>query len=107
MWVLPSIKKKGICLLGRNGEGEVNIAENFIRLRYNPIKARLKRFLTFVFLSWIRKFLSVWRVRFLISSQKGLGPEANLLREYNLAVQKLGENSEDEKLGEEVDRLQA
>ena len=38
---------------------------------------------------------------------KGLGSEANLLREYNVALQKLGENPEDEKLGEEVDRLQS
>jgi ATP-binding cassette subfamily F protein uup len=38
---------------------------------------------------------------------KGLGSEANLLREYNVALQKLGESPEDEKLGEEVDRLQS
>ena len=29
---------------------------------------------------------------------KGLGSEANLLREYNMALQKLGESPEDEKL---------
>jgi ATP-binding cassette subfamily F protein uup len=99
-------KKERICLLGRNGEGKSTLLR-ILSGQIQPDKGEVEKIPDFR-VSKLDQEIPVGvdgTVFDLVA--KGLGPEANLLREYNLAVQKLGENSEDEKLGEEVDRLQA
>lgn len=99
-------KKERICLLGRNGEGKSTLLR-ILSGQIQPDKGEVEKIPDFR-VSKLDQEIPVGvdgTVFDLVA--KGLGPEANLLREYNLAVQKLGESSEDEKLGEEVDRLQA
>lgn len=99
-------KKERICLLGRNGEGKSTLLR-ILSAQIQPDKGEVEKIPNFRVSKLDQEIpVGVEGTVFDLVA-KGLGPEANLLREYNLAVQKLGENSEDEKLGEEVDRLQA
>jgi ATP-binding cassette subfamily F protein uup len=99
-------KKERICLLGRNGEGKSTLLR-ILSGQIQPDKGEVEKIPDFRVSKLDQEIpVGVEGTVFDLVA-KGLGPEANLLREYNLAVQKLGENSEDEKLGEEVDRLQA
>ena len=99
-------RKERICLLGRNGEGKSTLLR-ILAEQVKPDTGEVERMDGFRVAKLDQEIpVGVEGTVFDLVA-KGLGPEANLLREYNLAVQKLGESSEDEKLGEEVDRLQA
>ena len=99
-------RKERICLLGRNGEGKSTLLR-ILAQQVKPDTGEVERMDGFRVAKLDQEIpVGVEGTVFDLVA-KGLGPEANLLREYNLAVQKLGESSEDEKLGEEVDRLQA
>ena len=99
-------RKERICLLGRNGEGKSTLLR-ILAEQIKPDAGEVERMDGFRVAKLDQGIpVGVEGMVFDLVA-KGLGPEANLLREYNLALQKLGENPKDERLGEEVDRLQA
>jgi ATP-binding cassette subfamily F protein uup len=99
-------KKERICLLGRNGEGKSTLLR-ILSGQVKPDKGEVEKIPDFRVAKLDQEIpVGVEGTVFDLVA-KGLGSEANLLREYNVALQKLGENPEDEKLGEEVDRLQS
>ena len=99
-------RKERICLLGRNGEGKSTLLR-ILAQQVKPDAGEVEKMDGFR-VSKLDQEIPVG-VEGTVFDQvaKGLGPEANLLREYNVALQKLGENPEDEKLSEEVDNLQS
>ena len=99
-------RKERICLLGRNGEGKSTLLR-ILAHQVKPDAGEVEKMDGFR-VSKLDQEIPVG-VEGTVFDQvaKGLGSEANLLREYNVALQKLGESPEDEKLGEEVDRLQS
>ena len=99
-------RKERICLLGRNGEGKSTLLR-ILAEQIKPDGGQVERMDGFRVAKLDQEIpVGVGGTVFDLVA-KGLGPEANLLREYNLALQELGENPQDEKLGEEVDRLQS
>ena len=99
-------KKERICLLGRNGEGKSTLLR-ILSGQVKPEKGVVEKIPDFRAAKLDQEIpVGVEGTVFDLVA-KGLGSEANLLREYNVALQKRGENPEDEKLGEEVDRLQS
>ena len=99
-------RKERICLLGRNGEGKSTLLR-ILAQQVKPDAGEVEKMDGFRVSKLDQEIpVGVEGAVFDLVA-KGLGPEANLLREYNLALQKLGESPEDEKLGEEVDRLQS
>ena len=99
-------KKERVCLLGRNGEGKSTLLR-ILSGQVKPDKGEVEKIPDFRVAKLDQEIpVGVEGTVFDLVA-KGLGSEANLLREYNVALQKLGENPEDEKLGEEVDRLQS
>jgi ATP-binding cassette subfamily F protein uup len=99
-------KKERICLLGRNGEGKSTLLR-ILSGQVKPDKGEVEKIPDFRVAKLDQEIpVGVEGTVFDLVA-KGLGSEANLLREYNVALQKLGESPEDEKLGEEVDRLQS
>ena len=82
-------KKERICLLGRNGEGKSTLLR-ILSGQIQPDKGEVEKIPDFR-VSKLDQEIPVGvdgTVFDLVA--KGLGPEANLLREYNLAVLKLG-----------------
>ena len=99
-------KKERVCLLGRNGEGKSTLLR-ILSGQVKPDKGEVEKIPDFRVAKLDQEIpVGVEGTVFDLVA-KGLGSEANLLREYNVALQKLGENPEDQKLGEEVDRLQS
>ena len=99
-------RKERICLLGRNGEGKSTLLR-ILAQQVKPDAGEVEEMDGFRVSKLDQEIpVGVEGTVFDLVA-KGLGPEANLLREYNVALQKLGENPEDEKLGEEVDNLQS
>ena len=99
-------RKQRICLLGRNGEGKSTLLR-ILAEQIKPDGGQVERMDGFRVAKLDQEIpVGVGGTVFDLVA-KGLGSEANLLREYNLALQELGENPQDEKLGEEVDRLQS
>ena len=99
-------RKERICLLGRNGEGKSTLLR-ILAEQIKPDGGQVERMDGFRVAKLDQEIpVGVGGTVFDLVA-KGLGPEADLLREYNLALQELGENPQDEKLGEEVDRLQS
>jgi len=99
-------RKERICLLGRNGEGKSTLLR-ILAEQIKPDGGQVERMDGFRVAKLDQEIPVGVGGNVFDLVAKGLGPEANLLREYNLALQELGENLQDEKLGEEVDRLQS
>jgi ATP-binding cassette subfamily F protein uup len=99
-------KKERICLLGRNGEGKSTLLR-ILSGQVKPDKGEVEKIPDFRVAKLDQEIPSGVEGTVFDLVARGLGPEADLLRDYNVAAQKLAENPEDEKLGEEVDRLQS
>lgn len=99
-------KKERICLLGRNGEGKSTLLR-ILSGQVKPDKGEVERIDSFRVAKLDQEIpIGVEGTVFDLVA-KGLGAEADLIREYNTAAQKLSENPEDGELCDEVDRLQA
>jgi len=99
-------KKERICLLGRNGEGKSTLLR-ILAGQVQPDKGESERLPDFRVAKLDQEIpVGVEGTVFDLVA-RGLGPEADLLREYNQATQSLAEQPEDFALGEEVDRLQS
>ena len=99
-------RKEKICLLGRNGEGKSTLLR-ILAQQVKPDAGEVEKIDGFR-VSKLDQEIPVGvegSVFDLVA--KGLGSEANLLRKYNVALQTLGENPLEERLAEEVDRLQS
>ena len=99
-------KKERICLLGRNGEGKSSLLR-ILAGQVKPDKGEVER-MDGLGVAKLDQEIPVGvegTVFDLVA--KGLGSEADRIREYNLATQKLAEKPEEDSLMEEVDRLQA
>ena len=99
-------RKERICLLGRNGEGKSTLLR-ILAQQVKPDAGEVEKMDGFRVSKLDQEIPVGVKGTVFDLVAKGLGSEANLLREYNVALQKLGESPEDEKLGEEVDRLQS
>jgi len=98
-------KKERICLLGRNGEGKSTLLR-ILAGQVEPDKGESERLPDFRVAKLDQEIpIGVEGTVFDLVA-RGLGPEADLLREYNQATQKLAEQPDDAALGSEVDRLQ-
>ncbi|HAD21762.1 MAG TPA: ABC transporter ATP-binding protein, partial [Opitutae bacterium] len=99
-------KKERICLLGRNGEGKSTLLR-ILSGQVKPDKGEVEKIPDLRVAKLDQEIpVGVEGTVFDLVA-RGLGSEADLLRDYNVTAQKLAENPEDEKLGEEVDRLQS
>ena len=99
-------KKERICLLGRNGEGKSTLLR-ILAGQVQPDKGESERLPDFRVAKLDQEIpVGVEGTVFDLVA-RGLGPEADLLREYNQATQSLAEQPEDSALGAEVDRLQS
>ena len=99
-------RKERICLLGRNGEGKSTLLR-ILAQQVKPDAGEVEEMDGFR-VSKLDQEIPVGvegSVFDLVA--KGLGSEANLLRKYNEALQTLEENPLEERLAEEVDRLQS
>ena len=99
-------RKEKICLLGRNGEGKSTLLR-ILAQQVKPDAGEVEKIDGFR-VSKLDQEIPVGvegSVFDLVA--KGLGSEAKLLRKYNVALQTLGENPLEERLAEEVDRLQS
>ena len=99
-------RKEKICLLGRNGEGKSTLLR-ILAQQVKPDAGEVEKIDGFR-VSKLDQEIPVGvegSVFDLVA--KGLGSEANLLRKYNEALQTLEENPLEERLAEEVDRLQS
>jgi ATP-binding cassette subfamily F protein uup len=99
-------KKERICLLGRNGEGKSTLLR-ILSGQVKPDKGEIEKIPDLRVAKLDQEIPTGVEGTVFDLVARGLGPEADLLRDYNVAAQKLAENPEDEKLGEEVDRLQS
>ena len=98
-------KKERICLLGRNGEGKSTLLR-ILAGQVEPDKGESERLPDFRVAKLDQEIpVGVEGTVFDLVA-RGLGPEADLLREYNQATQQLAEQPDDASLGSEVDRLQ-
>ena len=98
-------RKEKICLLGRNGRKSTLL--RILAQQVKPDAGEVEKIDGFR-VSKLDQEIPVGvegSVFDLVA--KGLGSEANLLRKYNVALQTLGENPLEERLAEEVDRLQS
>ena len=99
-------KKERICLLGRNGEGKSTLLR-ILAGQVQPDKGESERLPDFRVAKLDQEIpVGVEGTVFDLVA-RGLGPEADLLREYNQATQSLAEQPEDSALGAEVDRLKS
>jgi ATP-binding cassette subfamily F protein uup len=98
-------KKERICLLGRNGEGKSTLLR-ILAGQVEPDKGESERLPDFRVAKLDQEIpVGVEGTVFDLVA-RGLGPEADLLREYNQATQQLSEQPDDSALSAEVDRLQ-
>ncbi len=98
-------KKERICLLGRNGEGKSTLLR-ILAGQVEPDKGESERLPDFRVAKLDQEIpVGVEGTVFDLVA-RGLGPEADLLREYNQATQQLSEQPRDTDLSAEVDRLQ-
>ena len=98
-------KKERICLLGRNGEGKSTLLR-ILAGQVEPDKGESERLPDFRVAKLDQEIpVGVEGTVFDLVA-RGLGQEADLLREYNQATQQLAEQPDDASLGSEVDRLQ-
>ena len=98
-------KKERICLLGRNGEGKSTLLR-ILAGQVEPDKGESERLPDFRVAKLDQEIpVGVEGTVFDLVA-RGLGPEADLLREYNQATQQLAEQPDDSALSAEVDRLQ-
>ena len=98
-------KKERICLLGRNGEGKSTLLR-ILAGQVKPDGGEVEKISNFR-VSKLDQEIPVGvdgTVFDLVAN--GLGPEADLIRRYNLALQQLEDNPDDPEWVEEVDRLQ-
>ena len=99
-------KKERICLLGRNGEGKSTLLR-ILSGQVIPDKGESERLPNFRVAKLDQEIpVGVEGSVFDVVAQ-GLGKKADILRAYNQASLQLDEKPEDEKLADEVDRLQS
>jgi ATP-binding cassette subfamily F protein uup len=98
-------KKERICLLGRNGEGKSTLLR-ILAGQIEPDKAESERIPDFRVAKLDQEIPVGVECTVFDLVARGLGPEADLLREYNRATQQLAEKPDDPALTGEVDRLQ-
>ena len=98
-------KKERICLLGRNGEGKSTLLR-ILAGQVEPDKGESERIPDFRVAKLDQEIPTGVEGTVFDLVARGLGPSADLLREYNQATQQLAEEPEDPALSGEVDRLQ-
>lgn len=98
-------RKERICLLGRNGEGKSTLLR-ILAGQIEPDKAESERLPDFRVAKLDQEIPVGVECTVFDLVARGLGPEADLLREYNRATQQLAEKPDDPDLSGEVDRLQ-
>ena len=98
-------KKERICLLGRNGEGKSTLLR-ILAGQVEPDKGESERMPDFRVAKLDQEIPTGVEGTVFDLVARGLGPEADLLREYNQATQQLVEEPDDSALSGEVDRLQ-
>jgi len=99
-------KKERICLLGRNGEGKSTLLR-ILSGQVIPDKGESERLPNFRVAKLDQEIpVGVQGSVFDVVAE-GLGEKADILRAYNQASLQLDEKPEDEKLADEVDRLQS
>ena len=99
-------KKERICLLGRNGEGKSTLLR-ILSGQVIPDKGESERLPNFLVAKLDQEIpVGVQGSVFDVVAE-GLGEKADILRAYNQASLQLDEKPEDEKLADEVDRLQS
>ena len=99
-------KKERICLLGRNGEGKSTLLR-ILAEQVKPDAGEVERMDGFRVAKLDQEIPVGIEGTVFDLVAGGLGAEADLLRKYNMASQKLAENPEDMTLVEEVDQWQA
>ena len=99
-------KKERICLLGRNGEGKSTLLR-ILAEQVKPDAGEVERMDGFRVAKLDQEIPVGIEGTVFDLVAGGLGAEADLLRKYNMASQKLAENPEDMSLVEEVDKWQA
>ena len=98
-------KKERICLLGRNGEGKSTLLR-ILAGQVERDKGESERIPDFRVAKLDQEIPVGVEASVFDLVARGLGPEADLLREYNQATQQLAEQPDDPALSAEVDRLQ-
>lgn len=99
-------KKERVCLLGRNGEGKSTLLR-ILSGQVIPDKGESERVPNFRVAKLDQEIpVGVQGSVFDVVAE-GLGEKADILRAYNQASLQLDEKPEDEKLADEVDRLQS
>ena len=99
-------KKERICLLGRNGEGKSTLLR-ILSGEVEPDKGESERIPDFRVAKLDQEIPRGVEGTVFDLVARGLGPEADLLREYNRAAQQLADQPGESTLAAEVDRLQA
>ena len=99
-------KKERICLLGRNGEGKSTLLR-ILSGQVIPDKGESERLPNFRLAKLDQEIPVGVQGSIFDVVAEGLGEKADILRAYNQASLQLDEKPEDEKLADEVDRLQS
>ena len=99
-------KKERICLLGRNGEGKSTLLR-ILSGQVIPDKGESERLPNFRVAKLDQEIPVGVQGSIFDVVAEGLGEKADILRAYNQASLQLDEKPEDEKLANEVDRLQS
>ena len=99
-------KKERICLLGRNGEGKSTLLR-ILSGQVIPDKGENERLPNFRVAKLDQEIPVGVQGSIFDVVAEGLGEKADILRAYNQASLQLDEKPEDEKLADEVDRLQS
>ena len=99
-------KKERICLLGRNGEGKSTLLR-ILSGQVIPDKGESERLPNFRVAKLDQEIPVGVQGSIFDVVAEGLGEKADILRAYNQASLQLDEKPEDEKLADEVDRLQS
>jgi len=99
-------KKERICLLGRNGEGKSTLLR-ILSGQVKPDKGEVEKIPDLRVAKLDQEIPTGVEGTVFDLVARGLGSEADLLRDYNVAAQKLAENPDDESLITKVDHLQS
>ena len=99
-------KKERICLLGRNGEGKSTLLR-ILSGQVKPDKGEVEKIPDFRVAKLDQEIPTGVEGTVFDLVACGLGSEGDLLRDYNVAAQKLAENPDNESLITEVDHLQS